>query len=169
MYRVSRGIDGPYAEKLEDLEAAIANAGQAGGISLELLDQLPRIELMDSGKVRVGSWEGRGFAQCEYGELGRPELVISEDNTLKPVGEAFARFLDGRFGALRSLSLVNLFGSFGFYDPEVLKLLRSGTPIRLNSLELANLSQEEIDPARFELPARVLTREEITEQNKPFD
>ena len=169
VYKVSKGIDGPYAEKLSDLEAVIANAGQAGGISLELVDQFPSVELVDSGKTKVGSWEGSAFAQREYGELGRPELVISEDATLKPIGEAFAQFIDGRFGALRSLLLINLFGSFGLYDPEVLKLISSGTPIRLNSLELASLSQEEIDPARFELPARVLTREEITAMNKPFD
>ena len=168
-YKISRGVDGPYAEKLDDLDAVIANAGQAGGISLELLDQLPPIELVDSGKIKVGSWEGSGFARREYGELGRPELVISQDASLKPIGEAFARLLDGRFGALRSLSLTNLFGGFGFYDPEVQKLLEAGTPIRLNSLDLTSLSQEDIEPARFELPARVLTREEISAQNTPFE
>ncbi|MEZ5692667.1 MAG: hypothetical protein R3D99_02210 [Altererythrobacter sp.] len=51
VYSVRRGIDGPYAEKLDDLEAVIENAGETGGISLELLDQFPKIELVRKGKA----------------------------------------------------------------------------------------------------------------------
>lgn len=169
VYTVSRGIDGPYAERLDDLEAAIANAGQAGGISLELLDELPKIELVKKGTVNVAQWRGIGYARREYDEIGRTELVLTDDKRLEPIGRAFARLTEGRFGTLRALSLTNLFGGFGFYDPAVRDLLKTGTPIRINMLDLAKVSTEKIDPARFELPERVLTRDEIRMQNKPFD
>lgn len=170
VYSVRRGIDGPYAEKLDDLEAVIENAGETGGISLELLDQFPKIELVRKGKVRVGQWTGTGYAQRDFdGAVGRPELVLSKDETLPEIGKAFARLADGRFGSIRTLSLVNLFGGFGLYDPEIRKLLQDGTPVRINMLELAEISNRPIDPARLELPARVLTREEIEQQNKPFE
>lgn len=170
VYSIERGIDGPYAERLDDLEAVIANAGQSGGISLEVLDQLPPLELVEKGKVKVGRYEGRGYAQRDYdGEVGWPQLVVSQDESLHPVGKAFARLLEGRFGALRALSLTNLFGGLGLYDAGVRKLVAGGTPVRLNLLELTEVSSDPIDPTRFELPARVLTREEISRQAAPFD
>lgn len=169
-YQVSRGIDGPYAEKLDDLEAVIANAGQAGGISLELLEHLPKIELVDKGDVAVREWQGRGYAQLDD-EMGSgwPELVISEDKSLRLIGGAFSRLTSGRFGAMRMLTLSNLFGGFGFYDSQVRELIASGTPIRINMLELTKVSTDAVDPARFELPERVLTRDEIVAQHKPFE
>lgn len=168
-YQVSRGIDGPYAEKLDDLEAVIVNAGQAGGISLELLKQLPKIELADKGIVQVGEWQGRGYAQ-DGDEMGSgwPELVISQDESLRLIGGAFSLLSSGRFGAMRMLTLNNLFGGFGFYDPKVRELIATGTPIRINMLELSETSTNEIDHTRFELPERVLTREEISIQHNPF-
>lgn len=170
VYTVSRGIDGPYAEKLDDLEAVIANVGQAGGISLELLDQFPKIDLVDKGMVKVGKWKGQGYAQREYDdEVGRPELVLSDDVGLDSIGKAFARLANGRFGTLRALTLTSLFGGFGFYDAKVRDLLNTGTPIRINALELSEVSSDAIDPARFELPERVLTQEEIRQQSQPFD
>lgn len=170
VYSISRGIDGTYAEKLDDLEAVISNAGQAGGISLELLGQLPAIELVPRGTVKVGQWKGNGYAQRGFDdEVGRPELVLSDEDSLRPIGTAFARFSQGRFGTLRALTLVNLFGVIGLYDPKVRELLSNGTPIRLNGLELSQVSSEDIDPTRFELPERVLTQDEIRQQNQPFD
>lgn len=169
-YKVSRGIDGPYAEKLDDLEAVIVHAGHAGGISLELLENFPRIELVDKGTVEVGQWQGRGYGQAE-GEMGSgwPQLVISQEESLRPIGGAFSRLSSGRFGAMRMLTLSNLFGGFGFYDPEVREVIAGGTPIRINMLELSAVSTDAVDPARFELPDRVLTREEISARDKPFE
>ncbi|MXP47654.1 hypothetical protein GRI43_09705 [Altererythrobacter luteolus] len=170
VYAVARGIDGPYAERLDDLEAVIENAGQAGGISLEILAQLPEIELVKSGTVKVGTWKGQGYAQRDYDdEIGRPELVVTEDGSLRPIGKAFAQLMEGRFGALRSLSLTGLFGGLGLYDQGVRDLLKGGTPIRIRHLELSEVSSQDIDPARFELPPRVLTRDEIRSQNEPFE
>ena len=170
IYTVTRGIDGPYAEKLDDLEAVIANAGQAGGISLEILDQLPKIDLVRSGTVKVGKWKGQGYARRDYDdEIGRAELVLTGDESLRPVGTTLAKLAQGRFGALRTLSLTGLFGGLGFYDQGVRELLKEGAPIRISHLELSEVSSEDIDPARFELPPRVLTRDEIRLQNEPFE
>lgn len=170
VYAVHRGIEGPFAEKLDHLEAVIANAGQAGGISLELLDKLPKLDLVKSRTVNVGKWKGQGYAQRDPdGEPGRMELVITEESSLRPVGKAFARLIEGRFGALRALTLTHLFGGFGFYDPKVREAFNAGTPIRINMLELSDISSDAIDPKRFELPERVLTEDEIRLQNKPFD
>ena len=92
IYTVTRGIDGPYAEKLDDLEAVIANAGQAGGISLEILDQLPKIDLVRSGTVKVGKWKGQGYARRDYDdEIGRAELVLTGDESLRPIGTTLAK------------------------------------------------------------------------------
>lgn len=168
VYSVSRGIDGPYAERLNDLETVIADAGQAGGISLDLLDQFPEVDLAEKGAVNVGQWKGRGYAERRYDEVGPVQLIISNDEHLEPVGDAFARLLEGRFGTLRALTLSNLFG-FGLYDAKVRELLASGTPLQIGVLELSEVSNAIIDPERFELPARVLSPDEIRRQNEPFD
>lgn len=169
VYAVSRGIDGPYAEKLDDLEAVIANAGQAGGLSLELADQFPKVDLVEKGTVKVGQWKGRGYAERGYDrKVGPADLIISDDEYLRPIGKAFARLMQGRFGTLRALSLTSLFG-FGVFDPKVRELMASGTPIRLKALVLSEVSDATVDPERFELPSRVLNPEEIRRQNEPFE
>lgn len=169
VYSISRGIDGPYAERLDDLEAVIDNAAQAGGISLDLLEELPEFQPLKTGVVKVGKWKGQGYAKREFdGEVGHTELVLSDDESLRPIGNTIARLIDGRFGMLRAITLTNLFGVLGLYDPEVRKLFGEGTPIRVNMLELSEVSLAPIDPARFELPARVLSRDDISAINRPF-
>lgn len=169
VYAISRGIDGPYAKKLNDLEAVIADAGQAGGISLDLVDQFTKIDLVEKGAVNVGKWKGRGYAERGSNrKVGPVDLIISDDEYLSPIGSAFARLVKGRFGTLRALSLTNLFG-FGVYDPKVRELLASGTPLRLKGLELSEVSDAIVDPERFELPARVLSPDEIRRQHEPFE
>lgn len=185
-YRIYRGIDGPFAEKLEDLEAAIANAGEAGGISLDLLGSFDFREVEETGEAVVGQWSGVGYASIEpkyewdeelYGpeeeveDTGprTPELILSDSAELRPIGAAFGTLLKSEFGTLRAMSLIELFGGFGLYDEKVRELISQSTPIKLGSLELAEVSDVTIDPARFELPERVLTCAEIEAQTKPFD
>ena len=54
-------------------------------------------------------------------------------------------------------------------DDAIRSLASGGVPIRLKALVLSDLSNATVDPERFELPDRVLNREEIRRQNEPFE
>ena len=86
---------------------------------------------------------------------GGPLLVLSQDAGLAPLGRAFAVGLE--------MGMTYNAVAGGVVDPRFMPLfetMQTGTALRFGSLELVEVSREEIDPARLALP-RLLTIEEL--------
>lgn len=82
-------------------------------------------------------------------------LVLSRDESLMPLGRAFA------VGLEMGLTYNALMG--GFVDPAIIPLfemMQTGTALRFGSLELIAVTREPIDAARLALP-RLLTIEQL--------
>lgn len=173
VYTVERGVDGVFATRLSDLNWVVTENESVGGIRSDLIDELQETGLKNIGNRSVLGRDGIGFAEPRYhddddDELLRPDLVISQDKELKPIGAAIAQALDGRYGVGRTMSLVGIIGSLALYVDETAALLKSGTPIKLGSLLLTKVSNEDIDNSRFELPERIITLEQLREMYRPF-
>lgn len=173
VYLIERGIDEAYATRLSDLNQVLSENGTIAGLNTSMIDDVQQEGLEDLGSRTVLGRVGVGYAQPEHyddGERSRhADLVISQDEALKPIGEAIAQSIDGRYGAGRTMTMVGMMGPLILYANETETLLKSGTPLKLGSLLLSEVSNGDIDASRFKLPKRVLTLEELREMHRPFE
>ncbi len=168
---ITRGIDGLYAETFADLDAALKSRGELGGISFEFFEEMGGSEITEVGKHTVGIWSGQGYKVENYslGSGEGPDLAISPDERLAPIGKAIRQSFGSRYGIARTISLAAVPLSIKLFDTNVAEIFATGTPIKLGLLELATVSEEPIDQSRFELPKRVLSKEEIAKYLQPFE
>lgn len=174
VYLIDRGIDETYATRLSDLNKVVSENGTVAGLSPSVIDDAQQEGLEYLGNRTVLGRVGIGYAEPKHydddGERSRhADLVISQDEGLKPIGKAIAQSIDGRYGAGRTMTLVGMIGPLMFYADETEALLKSGTPLKLGSLLLSKVAKGDIEDSRFELPKRVLTLEELREIYRPFE
>ncbi len=168
---VSRGIDGPYAERFADLDAALKARGEIAGISFQLFEDMGSNEITEVGERTIGEWKGQSYQVEGYSLRSGdgPDLVISPDEKLAPIGAAIRQSFGSRYGIARTVSLAEVPLSIMLYGAEVAELFSTGTPTKLGLLELSTVSNDPIDPSRFELPERVLSQKEVEEYLRPFE
>lgn len=173
VFLIERGIDGVYATRLSDLNLVMSESGSVAGMNLDFLTGGEQTGLINLGNQSVLGREGTGYAEPNYydddGQSPEPDLVISQADDLRPIGAAIAQSMDHRYGIARTMTLVSTMGPLFFYADETLALLNSGTPIKIGALLLSEVSTIDIDAARFELPERVVTLDELREMYRPFE
>ncbi len=171
VFVIYRGIDGPYAERLSDLDSVLKANGEAAGISFELFEDVNDTEVENFGETTVGKWKGSGFSIDRFGyeTEKRPDLVMSRDPSLATLAPVFRTAFAGKYGIAKTISLAGAPLALYLMAPEVKAVFDKGTPIKFGMLELTTISDGPIDPGRFALPDRVLSREEIANYLKPFE
>jgi hypothetical protein len=175
-YQVAE-LDGkPVAARLADIEAALrANANGVGrGImrSLSALAASTPQRLVHKGPIEINGWHGEVYnirgAEWEFdrdGAIrdpeGAPYYVVSRDPALRQVGPALMAFTAGDLAFGRHLLAENavrvLLDTLG-------QLAARGTLIDSseNGLQLVQLEQVRIDPARLALPGPPLSPAALT-------
>ena len=123
--------------------AAETPAGESG----------PAVRWAPAGAATV---EGRTGTEYRLAEAPTPDgerIVLSDDPQLVPLGRAWSR----------AFRLLPAFGPFG-PGASITALgatLETHGPLQLGDIRLVGASFDDIDPARFVLPAQPLTREQI--------
>lgn len=109
------------------------------------------------GEARIGQWTGTRYVltvrpgtSAEYGELvvlRRPDLV--------PLGRLLA---ENSLNGWRGHGMARI----PAHQREMARLMAQGAPLKVGDyFTLVSLERRRVDPARFRLPARLLTRAEL--------
>lgn len=170
-YQVAE-LDGkPVVARLRDIEAALqANANRVGsGImrSLSALVAATPQRLVHNGPIEINGWHGEVYnirgAEWEfdrYGAVrdpeGAPYYVLSRDPALRQVGPALTAFTAGELAFGRHLLAENavrrLLDTLAELDARG-ALIDSSE----NGLQLVQVEQVRVDPARLALPGQPLS------------
>ena len=131
-------------------EAALAALGPAPE-PVETAPAAPpeAAKLAATGKASVNGRTGTAYALPDW----PPEqaIVVAEDKSLAPLGRAWAKSLTVQQDGLESVLAA------------VAELLGRAGPLRINGHSLESVKSEPIPDARFELPAKPMTRAEVAE------
>jgi hypothetical protein len=145
---------GPVVEGTADLGAVMQE--QLAKADPHFCDRLGRaatMKLVSRGMTTIAGRTGEAFAVDRPNS--RPQLVLSHDPALAPLGAAMAaQFRE-------SSSLMGPCGSAVPMFAQMQALLDSGAPLQFAGLQLDTVETGPIDPARFVLPAAPLTREQV--------
>jgi hypothetical protein len=93
----------------------------------------------------------------------KPEMVMSHDPALAPLGSLFAE------GYRATTSVLPDCPSLKDMAAAVEGALDTGTPILFNQMELADVREGAIDPKRFELPAAPMSVEEMRKRGPSIE
>ena len=159
MYVVTVGSDETKVMRLDDMLAvqmeAMARLGWENPFESAPVST-SHFAPMD--EVVVGSRKGTGYGivSGEREEAVYASIVISDDPELKQLGAAIAR---------ANASSIRGMGSMGTMlqtmNSEMLGLLEKGAPLRMLSVELTDVSFDEIPPERFAIPTEPMTIDEV--------
>lgn len=153
---VDRHFSPPMVARVDDLAPAVFELlARADPTALEQAKHVPHRVFVRKGTVSV---QGRtGDAYYEQAPDGRvsanPAIVISHDPALAPLGRAIAAQFEE--GEKLSPSPPNI---------ATRAILRTGTPLLINGLQLQSISDAAIPPSEFELPGPIETSEGIRNQ-----
>lgn len=117
----------------------------------------PAFKFVDGGVATVNGWAGKIWYNGMGGDRLRADFsfVISSDPALADIGKAMLRQMEAS-----QQMMEEAMGKRGFADG-ALEVLRTGTPIRLMTMELTTVSHTPIPAERFVLPAEPETREQV--------
>jgi hypothetical protein len=161
---LGEGADRLVAD-IEDLRTVTRESGaKRDSATCEAFRPLAaEMKLVQRGSATIGGRSGDAwFRQNSNGTTPtKPDLVISHDPALAPLGTALAE----GFGA--SISMLPQCPAFTEAMAPMQNALATGTPIAMQGLELLSLDTGPIDPHRFDLPAPPRTRAELRKGPKP--
>jgi hypothetical protein len=160
VYMVFFTDKGPVVDRMRDVGDAMADwvrekMPQFGKMPS---GDIPAFKLVDGGVATVKGRAGRIW----YHDLGDHRLmsdfslVISTDPALADIGKAILRQTE----ASQQMMRVAMGGRGGFMEG-ALEVLRTGTPIRLSTMELTTVTHAPIPAERFALPAEPETRDQV--------
>ena len=118
----------------------------------------------EMGQQTVGGREGTAYGVVsEEGDEGVwASLVMSSDPRLAPIGQAMARAQEAQIRNMGSMGAVLQNMSASMQD-----VLRRGAPLKIMTIELTDVSFDEIPDERFALPSEALTIDELREASRP--
>lgn len=164
-YFVQVGPQGSIVQRVADLMTAQKEA-MAG-----FLREVPTIpkengpELILSGTTEINGRPGRAYIYAS--QMGHkdptPVVVVSDDPKLAQIGKVMAHQFS-KSSAMMGGMLGQVPGQFS----EMERILKSGAAIRFAGMELASISDGEIDPKRFELPAPPQSLDQVRASMKPL-
>jgi hypothetical protein len=155
-YLLDQGPEGPEVMRAEDFGAAVSEEfAKLPGPP----DGQPSLgaRFEKRGEVEINGRKGTAYylVMPDFGSLDEPDLVISTDPALAPLGAAMAVQLQN--------SLKILPGDAGALYPfdAMIALLKTGAPLRHSGLELVSVNTAPIPAERFVLPAVPMTRDQV--------
>jgi hypothetical protein len=143
---------GPLVVRIDDLQRlALERGGEPPNLSIATMRFVPR------GEVTMGSYSGRAYhLDLPDGPTSRPQIVVSRDPALAPIGPVWLRQIDFSIAMLR--------GRRAPVPESVLRIrevLATGSPIFFGGQQLQRIDQGEIPAERFRLPAEPLTLDQL--------
>ncbi|MEA3061329.1 MAG: hypothetical protein QOJ94_1110 [Sphingomonadales bacterium] len=118
------------------------------------IEKMPAGKLVSRGAMTVSGRTGEAYAM-ESRPASRPDVVISHDPALAPLGAAMAaQFRE-------SAALMGPCWASVPMVAQMQALLDSGAPLQFGPMRLDTVETGPIDPARFALPAAPATREQV--------
>ena len=156
---IDRHFTPPMVARVDDIATAILELlSKVAPAALEQAKHAPHRRFVLKGAVTVQGRSGDAYyEQATDGTMSStPSIVISHDPVLAPLGRAIAV----QFEQAEKLSPS---GSNAATEA----ILRSGTPLVLNGLELRSISDGAIEPSEFALPAPAETPEAIRKRLAP--
>jgi hypothetical protein len=173
--RADMNVPGPYLIKRQGRtyfimpDAAgpvVADVADMGAVMQEQMDKMsPNFcaglarGVTSRGLVSRGTVTIAGRTGEAYGPVGRsgsrPDVVISRDPALAPVGVAMA----AQFRA--SMALMGECASTVPLFVQMQALLDSGAPLEFGPMRLDTVETGPVDPARFALPSAPATRDQV--------
>jgi hypothetical protein len=153
---------GTVVEDTADIGAVMQE--QLAKLDPHFCDQLaqgPGGKLASRGAMTVSGRTGEAYAM-ESRPPARPDVVISHDPALAPLGAAMAeQFRDSAALMGPCWTKIPMIG-------QMQALLDSGAPLQFGPMQLETVETGPIDPARFVLPAAPATRDQVrTLMNRP--
>ncbi|HYG30476.1 MAG TPA: hypothetical protein VD887_09695 [Allosphingosinicella sp.] len=143
---------GPLVARIDDLrQLATEHGGEPPSLAISSMRLVPR------GEVRMGGFSGRAYhLQMPDGPTSRPQLVVSQDPALAPIGQAWLRQIDFSMAMLRAR---------GAPVPDAVtrirEVLTTGSPIYYGGQQLQRIDNAAIPAERFRLPAEPVTLDEL--------
>jgi hypothetical protein len=143
---------GPMVVRMDDLrQLAAERAGKTPVLAIARMRLVPR------GEIRIGRYSGRAYhLDTDDGISPRPQIVISRDPALAPIGSAWLRQIDFSIAMLRARSAP---------VPEtvtrVREVLATGSPVYYGGQQLQRVDAVAIPADRFRLPAEPLTLDQL--------
>jgi len=153
---VDRHFTPPMVARVDDLAAAIFELlAKVSPAALEQARHAPHRTFVLQGTATIQGRTGDAYYEraADGTVSATPFVVISHDPALAPLGRAMAEQFEQ--GEKLSPAGANL---------ATREILRSGTPLFLNGLELQSVSNAAIDPVEFDLPAPAETPDAIRKQ-----
>lgn len=159
---VARSGEPPKVIDVADLKATVRDSYAKSGTDLctPFAQTTLGAKLVQEGTATVQGRTGDAwFRQMAAGESpARPELVISHDPDLAPIGVALAEEYRASTGMMPDCPF------FRAMTEPMEAVLASGTPVALSGIELTAVDAGPIDPKRFELPAPPVSVEELRKE-----
>jgi len=163
-YFVLGGGDDRIIADVDDLRTATRESMTKNGAPMcEAFRKLPaEMKLVQRGTSVVAGRSGDAWFRLNSDGTtpAKPDLVISHDPALAPLGAAIAEEYRASSGMMPDCP------AFNDAMAPVLAALATGTPIAMPGLELDSVQTAAIDPHRFELPGPPRTAEELRKAGK---
>jgi len=143
---------GPLVTRVEDLQRLAAERG----------GEPPRLPISDmrilpQGEARIGEHAGRAYhVVTRDGPTSRPQIVISNDPALRPLGPPWLRQIDFTIAMLRGRG-----APVPATITQIREIVATGTPIFYGGQQLHRIDRGDIPPDRFRLPAEPMTLEQL--------
>lgn len=143
---------GPMVARMADLQRLAAEqGGEPPSLAISGMRLIPR------GEVRMGSFSGHAYhLQMPGGMSPRPQIVVSGDPALAPIGPVWLRQIDFSVAMLRAR---------GAQVPETVmrirEVLATGSPVYYGGQQLQRVDGASIPSDRFRLPAEPLTLDQL--------
>lgn len=143
---------GPLVARVEDLQRL---AAERGGEPPRL--EISEMRILPQGQTRIGEHSGRAYHfMTREGPTSRPQIVISSDPALRPLGPAWLRQIDFTIAMLRSRG-----APVPASIRQIREIVASGAPIYYGGQQLHRIDRSDIAEDRFRLPTEPMTLEQL--------
>jgi len=156
IYFVMPGAAGPIVADIADMGAVMQEEmnKSAPNFCADLSREPSSYRLVSRGTVTIAGRTGEAYGP-EGREGSRPDVVISRDPALAPLGAAMA----AQFRA--SMAMMGGCASTIPMFVQMQALLDSGAPLEFGPVRLETVQAGPVDPTRFALPAPPATRDQV--------
>lgn len=164
-YMIQAGTTGPIVERAADLMTVQKEMMAQFMPRMSAQQKHAAMEFVESGRTTINGRDGIGFRSKGSAAKDNlpPDVVISEDPKLKPLGKVMAHQFS------KSMAMMgDILGDGASPFASMEAVLKRGAPLRFATMELQTVNEAPIDPRRFSLPAPPQTIDQIRARLKPL-
>jgi hypothetical protein len=149
VYSLPKGL---LAARVSDMQQLAADRGEPAprlGIAT--------MPIAEQREAAVDGYAGIGYhLRTPYGVAPRPQIVMSRDPSLAPLGPAWLRQIDFSIAMLRSRGAAVPETILAFRD-----ILSRGAPILYGGHRLESVDRTAVPPQRFQLPVKPMSLKQL--------